>query len=123
AADRAFRLMFAGSAVICGALVEPTPDTGPCPVRPFQDHSFGRYSEMTDQTGGAEEVAQASADASEQPVQQSTVLEREHTETKDRLLRALAEMENLRKRNGREGADSGLRNVTSFACELLLRAE
>jgi len=78
---------------------------------------------MTDQTGGAEEVAQASADASEQPVQQSTVLEREHTETKDRLLRALAEMENLRKRTEREVADSRLYSVTSFARDLLVVAD
>src|SRR6516225_9775985 len=99
------------------------PNTGPCPVRPFQDHSFGRYSEMTDQTGGAEEVAQASADASEQPAQQSTALERAHTETKDRLLRTLAEMENLRKRTEREIADSRLYSVTSFARDLLVVAD
>jgi molecular chaperone GrpE len=78
---------------------------------------------MTDQTGGAEEVAQASADASEQPAQQSTALEREHTETKDRLLRALAEMENLRKRTEREVADSRLYSVTSFARDLLVVAD
>jgi molecular chaperone GrpE len=78
---------------------------------------------MTDQTGGAEEVAQASADASEQPAQQSTALEREHTETKERLLRALAEMENLRKRTEREVADSRLYSVTSFARDLLVVAD
>ena len=78
---------------------------------------------MTDQTGGAEEVAQASADASEQSAQQSTALEREHTETKDRLLRALAEMENLRKRTEREVADSRLYSVTSFARDLLIVAD
>ena len=78
---------------------------------------------MTDQTGGAEEVAQASADASEQSTQQSTALEREHTETKDRLLRALAEMENLRKRTEREVADSRLYSVTSFARDLLIVAD
>ena len=78
---------------------------------------------MTDQTGGTEEVAQASADASEQPAQQSTALEREHTETKDRLLRALAEMENLRKRTEREVADSRLYSVTSFARDLLVVAD
>lgn len=40
-------------------------------------------------------------------------------ELKDRLLRTLAEMENLRKRTEREVADAGLRAVTGFARDLL----
>jgi molecular chaperone GrpE len=63
---------------------------------------------MTDQTArhtarAQEEVSRAPAAASEQAAapQPSTALEREHAETKDRLLRALAEMENLRKRTDR----------------------
>jgi molecular chaperone GrpE len=40
-------------------------------------------------------------------------------EFKDRLLRTLAEMENLRKRTAREVADAELRGVTSFARDLL----
>jgi molecular chaperone GrpE len=40
-------------------------------------------------------------------------------ELKDRLLRTLAEMENLRKRTEREVADAGLRGVTSFARDML----
>jgi len=39
---------------------------------------------------------------------------------KDRLLRTLAEMENLRKRTEREIADSRLYSVTSFARDLLV---
>jgi molecular chaperone GrpE len=38
---------------------------------------------------------------------------------KDRLLRTLAEMENLRKRTAREVADAELRGVTSFARDML----
>ena len=79
---------------------------------------------MTDQTASAEEAAQASADASEQrSTEQTAVLEREHAETKDRLLRALAEMENLRKRTEREIADSRLYSLTSFARDLLAVAD
>jgi molecular chaperone GrpE len=40
-------------------------------------------------------------------------------EFKDRLLRTLAEMENLRKRTAREVADAELRGITSFARDLL----
>jgi molecular chaperone GrpE len=40
-------------------------------------------------------------------------------EFKDRLLRTLAEMENLRKRTAREVADAELRGVTSFARDIL----
>jgi molecular chaperone GrpE len=42
---------------------------------------------------------------------------------KDRLLRALAEMENLRRRTEREVADSRLYSVTSFARDLLAVAD
>ena len=41
------------------------------------------------------------------------------TEFKDKLLRTLAEMENLRKRTAREVADAELRGVTSFARDML----
>jgi molecular chaperone GrpE len=40
-------------------------------------------------------------------------------EMKDRLLRTLADMENLRKRTAREVADAELRGITSFARDLL----
>lgn len=86
---------------------------------------------MTDQTARhtaraqEEEASRAPAAASEQAAapQPSTALEREHAETKDRLLRALAEMENLRKRTDREIADSRLYSLTSFARDLLVVAD
>ena len=53
----------------------------------------------------------------------STALEREHAEMRDRLLRTLAEMENLRKRTEREVADSRLYGVTSFARDILVVAD
>ena len=80
---------------------------------------------MTEQTARAEDEAaaprQADAPASAPAVDSapSTALEREHAEMKDRLLRTLAEMENLRKRTDREVADSRLYGVTSFARDVL----
>jgi molecular chaperone GrpE len=80
---------------------------------------------MTDQTARAkddETTSSVNAEASRTP-EPSTALEREHAEMKDRLLRALAEMENLRRRTEREVADSRLYSVTSFARDLLAVAD
>lgn len=79
--------------------------------------------DMTDQTARAEDAA---APQPETPVSEpapSTALEREHAEMKDRLLRTLAEMENLRKRTEREVADSRLYGVASFARDVLVVAD
>jgi molecular chaperone GrpE len=81
---------------------------------------------MTDQTARVEEDGQeqqAEPSAQAQAAAPSTALEREHSEMKDRLLRTLAEMENLRKRTEREIADSRLYSVTSFARDLLVVAD
>jgi molecular chaperone GrpE len=79
--------------------------------------------DMTEQTARAEDAAAPQqAAASPDPVP-STALEREHAEMKDRLLRALAEMENLRKRTEREVADSRLYGVASFARDVLVVAD
>ena len=48
---------------------------------------------------------------------------REAAEFKDKLLRTLAEMENLRKRTAREIADARLYGITSFAREVLAVAD
>jgi molecular chaperone GrpE len=79
---------------------------------------------MTDQTARAQDEAAEPSEptASPEPAP-STALEREHAEMKDRLLRALAEMENLRKRTEREIADSRLYSVTSFARDMLVVAD
>jgi molecular chaperone GrpE len=81
---------------------------------------------MTDHTARADQDDPlVSAVESQDPAaaDRSAALEREHAETKDRLLRALAEMENLRKRTEREIADSRLYSVTSFARDLLVVAD
>src|SRR5581483_4423888 len=49
----------------------------------------------------------------------STSLDRELAETKDRLLRALADMENLRKRTEREVSDARAYGITAFARDIL----
>ena len=48
---------------------------------------------------------------------------REAAEMKDRLLRTLAEMENLRRRTEREIADTRLYSVTAFARDILAVAD
>jgi molecular chaperone GrpE len=83
---------------------------------------------MTDQTARAEDETAgapngATADAPASGPAPSTALEREHAEMKDRLLRTLAEMENLRKRTEREVADSRVYGVTAFARDLLAIAD
>jgi molecular chaperone GrpE len=81
---------------------------------------------MTEQTARAEDAAAtaaaASNDAAPQPTP-STALEREHAEMKDRLLRTLAEMENLRKRTEREVTDARVYGVASFARDILVVAD
>jgi molecular chaperone GrpE len=53
----------------------------------------------------------------------STALDRELAETKDRLLRTLAEMENLRKRTEREVADARAYGISAFARDILTVAD
>jgi len=50
-------------------------------------------------------------------------LARENAESKDRVLRTLAEMENLRRRTDREVADSRLYGITTFARDILAVAD
>jgi molecular chaperone GrpE len=49
----------------------------------------------------------------------STSLDRELADTKDRLLRTLADMENLRKRTEREVADARVYGISAFARDIL----
>lgn len=50
-------------------------------------------------------------------------LERENTDLKDRLLRALAEMENLRRRTEREIQDTRAFSITKFASDMIGTAD
>ncbi len=73
---------------------------------------------MTEQPARAEDEAAAPEAAARQPAP-STALEREHAEMKDRVLRTLAEMENLRKRTEREVTDARLYGIANFARDVL----
>src|SRR6202046_2290355 len=77
---------------------------------------------MTGESARAEDEAPAqpeTAAAAAGDPKPSTSLDRELAEMKDRLLRTLAEMENLRKRTDREVTDARLYGVASFARDIL----
>ena len=77
--------------------------------------------DMTEQTARAEDAA-APAEAAplaNQPGPTQPDPEAHAAELKDRLLRTLAEMENLRKRTDREIADSRAYAVAAFARDVL----
>ncbi len=73
-----------------------------------QGNSQGKPAGQNDPVTEADPVAEA---------------KREAAEYKDRLLRTLAEMENLRKRTEREVADARLYGIASFAREVLAVAD
>ena len=68
-----------------------------------------------DDTATAEEVIAAAEPA----VDPAEVLRTENAELRDRLLRTVAEMENLRKRTEREKAEATLYAASNFARDLL----
>ena len=69
-------------------------------------------ADLQGQNGGAEAAPDALADS-----------RREAAEYKDKLLRTLAEMENLRRRTEREVTDARIYGITSFAREVLAVAD
>ncbi len=82
---------------------------------------------MTDPTArqGEDAVAETENGQGKPAGQSDPVAEarREAAEYKDRLLRTLAEMENLRKRTEREVADARVYGIASFAREVLAVAD
>src|SRR6185369_9617576 len=77
---------------------------------------------MTDTPNGAESAAPETAPTETAP-DPMAVLAKEAAELKDRLLRTLAEMENLRRRTEREVADARTYGVTNFARDILAVAD
>src|SRR5882724_1085799 len=77
---------------------------------------------MTDTTAGAPETPETAAPETAAP-DPMAVLAKEATDLKDRLLRALAEMENLRRRTEREVADARTYAIAGFARDLLAVAD
>ena len=76
---------------------------------------------MTEQTARAE--AAAAAPDAEKPAAAAADAAALAAEFKDKLLRTLAEMENLRKRTEREVTDSRLYSVAKFAGDMLVVAD
>lgn len=73
---------------------------------------------MTDTTAGTPETT-----APETAADPTAALAREAADLKDRLLRTLAEMENLRRRTEREVADARAYGITNFARDILAVAD
>ena len=78
---------------------------------------------MTDTPNGAEAAAPETAQAGEATPDPVAALAKEAADLKDRLLRTLAEMENLRRRTEREVADARTYGVTNFARDILAVAD
>lgn len=82
-----------------------------------------------DKQAAAEKAAGQTVDAGEgqrvpaPELERMQTLERENADLKDRLLRALAEMENLRRRTERELQDQRAYSVTKFATDIVGTAD
>jgi molecular chaperone GrpE len=76
---------------------------------------------MTDTAANNNQASEAENTASPatDPAQEAAALAKENTELKDKVLRTLAEMENLRRRTEREIADGRAYAITSFARDLV----
>ncbi|HWL05363.1 MAG TPA: nucleotide exchange factor GrpE [Xanthobacteraceae bacterium] len=79
----------------------------------------GAAADAQDAVQGTSEGAEGQEQTREQIAELVAKLTEESNDLKDRLLRTLAEMENLRRRTEREVADARTYGVTNFARELL----
>jgi molecular chaperone GrpE len=77
---------------------------------------------MTDTTAGAPEQATEEQEGAT-PAGEPAVPAQEMAELRDRLLRSLAEMENMRRRTEREVADARAYGISAFARDLLAIAD
>ncbi|MEA2930414.1 MAG: molecular chaperone GrpE [Hyphomicrobiales bacterium] len=82
---------------------------------------------MTDTDARADDAApgepQSQTPPEAAPADPTAVLAKEAADLKDRLLRTLAEMENLRRRTEREVADARTYGITAFARDILAVAD
>jgi molecular chaperone GrpE len=78
---------------------------------------------MTDETAPTPEPAEAQQPTDGAPDPAVATLVAENADLKDRLLRALAETENLRKRAARDVSDARAYAVTAFAREIVTVAD
>jgi len=85
------------------------------PTHPVESDDEAGQTEAA--TGAAPEASEPQA--SEQPAEgREAALEAEFADTKDRMLRALAEVENLRRRSARELDEARKYAIAGFAREL-----
>ena len=80
-------------------------------------------SDTTPETATEAGREPAAAPAPADPAADLAALQAEHASLKDKLLRTLAEMENLRRRTEREVADAKVYGVSSLAREMLALAD
>ena len=94
-------------------------------MRGIRDTAEEWIENMTDPTARRAESAAAEVDSTTAPEQADPIAEakREAIEFKDKLLRTLAEMENLRKRTEREVLDARLYGIAGFARDVLAVAD
>jgi len=91
---------------------------------PDHDPQDGSLRTMTDNGHSTDPQATSESDVSAEPAAGAVAaLAKEAADYKDRLLRTLAEMENLRRRTEREVADSRQYAVANFARDLLAVAD
>ncbi|MGO9133123.1 MAG: nucleotide exchange factor GrpE [Methylovirgula sp.] len=83
------------------------------------DPNFNETNRLDPQMEGGTANDQAAAEANADPFAVLQKLQAENTDLKDRMLRTLADMENLRRRTEKEVADAKLYGVTSFARDML----
>ncbi len=74
----------------------------------------------SEENGSETHDAAANAEEAQQPESELDSLIEENAVLKDRLLRAVAEMENLRKRSERERTDTGKYAISNFARDMLI---
>jgi molecular chaperone GrpE len=74
---------------------------------------------MTDTAANNNQAADTDNAPATDPTQETAALAKEVAELKDKVLRTLAEMENLRRRTEREIADSRTYAITGFARDLV----
>src|SRR3981189_2176152 len=74
---------------------------------------------MTANSREAQDIARAAAEAAEPAADPAAELARENADLKDKLLRTLADMENLRRRTNREVADARNYGIARFGGDLL----
>jgi molecular chaperone GrpE len=92
-------------------------------IRDIRPAIFQGNGTMTDPTAASNGTDTAATGDNQPAAPDSAALAQEVADTKDRLLRALAEMENLRRRTEREVADARAYGVTSLARDLISVAD